>query len=555
MAVEAAKREKNDRAEAEAYAGLGEAYRLLRQDENALNAFRSAMAIMVRLNMFPGYYDVARGIAYTYLGAGKNALAIESYLHQMARFPATRNIDRFRYNVILTNLYVRSNDFKRATEHHNNAISLVPAGEHPDGLYSLTRTSAEFYYRFKEYDKARALFEHGNRVSGEKVDNLLRIASIDSANGNYQSAHRYGMRAKKLNDSLLSEARSKVVAGFQIKFDLKQKDNDLLMKDADLLYQKQRIRVLDQNALLLQQRTEIVAQEALLNSNRFLQAKLNADKDSIALRLKDQSITMLNKQASYQSLQLKEEAFSRKITYALIVLAIIVIILLIRQYLIKQRNSTVISEKNAQLEQLVKDKSWLLKEMHHRVKNNLQTVVSLLESQSAYLESDALAIVQNSQHRIFAMSLIHQRLYQHEQIASVDMSSYIPELTAYLKEYIGEDKYIAIEVDVDALHFDVSDAVPMGLILNEALTNAIKYAFKGRNSGKIMVSLKEISAGYRLRIIDDGVGLPLGFDISARDSLGLKLIRGLSHQLGGELLIQSNSGTEITVEGRNKLGS
>ncbi len=165
--------------------------------------------------------------------------------------------------------------------------------------------------------------------------------------------------------------------------------------------------------------------------------------------------------------------------------------LLYKQYRQKQKSAALIAEtnkvisqknqaitqKNEALEQLVTEKEWLLKEVHHRVKNNLHTVICLLESQAAYLESDARQANEVSQQRIYTMSLIHQKIYQSEDIKSIDMSVYLPEFIQYLDDSFGNNLRIHFEVDIDPVQLDISQAVPVALIINEAVTNSIKYAF------------------------------------------------------------------------------
>ncbi|HJY13883.1 MAG TPA: sensor histidine kinase, partial [Flavobacterium sp.] len=149
-----------------------------------------------------------------------------------------------------------------------------------------------------------------------------------------------------------------------------------------------------------------------------------------------------------------------------------------------------------------------MKEIHHRVKNNLQTVISLLNSQSAYLDNDmALSAIKNSQHRIHSMSLIHQKLYNAENISTINMPNYIKELVEYLKESFNTGQRIRFEINVAPLELDVAQAVPLGLILNEAITNSIKYAFPDDRNGMVYIKLESTAdKRYLLAISDNGIG-------------------------------------------------
>jgi two-component sensor histidine kinase len=183
---------------------------------------------------------------------------------------------------------------------------------------------------------------------------------------------------------------------------------------------------------------------------------------------------------------------------------------------------------------LLTEKEWLLKEIHHRVKNNLQVVMSLLNSQAAYLSDDtALSAIKESQHRVHTMALIHQKLYQSEQIACVDMPSYINEVVGYLQESYSHPRQILFKLNVEPIELDVTQAVPLGLIINEAIINAFKYAFPGGASGTVALSLHRLGEStFQLTISDDGIGLPAGYDPARSRSLGMTLMHGFSGQLG-----------------------
>jgi two-component sensor histidine kinase len=209
-------------------------------------------------------------------------------------------------------------------------------------------------------------------------------------------------------------------------------------------------------------------------------------------------------------------------------------------YRIKQKS-------NMQLRHLVDEKEWLLKEVHHRVKNNLQTVLSLLESQARTLSNDALYAIQDSQNRVYAMSLIHKKLYQSSEVASIGMEDYLRDLLQHLRQSLSDSKSIRFPLDLDPVKLDVSQAVPIGLIVNEAVTNAIKYAFPEKHErDQIAVSLKQRDNQVELRIEDNGVG----FSSEMKEhsgSLGLKLMKGLTGDIDGDFQMKTSAGVSITV--------
>ena len=263
---------------------------------------------------------------------------------------------------------------------------------------------------------------------------------------------------------------------------------------------------------------------------------------------KDRDIKLLKQANELQNTRLKQDNYYRKMTVGAIALISIIAALLYYLYRSKQHSNIKLQGQQKVLENLITEKEWLVKEIHHRVKNNLHTIVSLLESQSAYLHNDdALAAVRDSQHRVHAMSLIHQKLYMGDNMTSIKSADYIKELVNYLKESFNLGNTVFFQIDVEQIDLDVSQAIPLGLIINEAITNSIKYAFN-KPGGKIIIKLIEISGSYLLKIEDNGVGLPKNFNVNDRTkSLGMSLISGLTKEIGGQFNIVGDNGTCVSI--------
>ena len=215
-----------------------------------------------------------------------------------------------------------------------------------------------------------------------------------------------------------------------------------------------------------------------------------------------------------------------------------------------------INQKNESLQDLVHEKDnlllekeWLLKEIHHRVKNNFHIVSSLLEIQASYLKNKAaLSAIKDSQHRIHSMSIIHQKLYQSDNLSIIHMPEYIYELVEYLRESYAIRENVGFSLQIDNIELNHASAITLGLILNEAITNAIKYAFAKTVHGKISISLTQISdSQLLLSIADNGRGLPIDFNSKIGASMGMELLQGLTDDLRGILSIETKNGTHIKV--------
>ncbi|MBO9563802.1 MAG: sensor histidine kinase [Niastella sp.] len=300
--------------------------------------------------------------------------------------------------------------------------------------------------------------------------------------------------------------------------------------------------------LLKQQSIDLLKQEQSLQTVITEKQQQELAQKEKELGLQQENIDLLHNKEQLQESQLKQANFIKKMTFAGIVLLLVIVGLLYNQYRVKHLNNRAISEKNERLNGLLEEKEWLLKEVHHRVKNNLQVVSSLLQSQSAYLKDEALAAVHDSQHRVQAMSLIHQKLYQTDNISTINMDIYIPELVDYLRDSFVTRTRIVFVMDIEPVALDVTQAIPLGLIINEAVTNVFKHAFTGRERGQVHVSLKQLNEEELiLHISDNGIGLQIDPDLFPKSSLGLNLMKGLCRDFNGRYNIESKEGTHIEI--------
>ena len=201
------------------------------------------------------------------------------------------------------------------------------------------------------------------------------------------------------------------------------------------------------------------------------------------------------------------------------------------------------------LQRSLREKEVLLKEIHHRVKNNLQVIASLLYLQSGQLKDPAdVALFEDTQNRVKSMALVHESLYDTGDLAHFNFAYYIERLsTRLVQSYRAETSHIRLHTALEELAFDVDTAVPCGLLLNELLTNALKYAFPDGRAGDIHVELRAEAGRATLSVRDTGVGLPEGLDIRHTESLGLQLVSMLTDQLKGTLTLGREHGTAFTL--------
>ncbi|QEM11672.1 sensor histidine kinase [Mucilaginibacter rubeus] len=352
------------------------------------------------------------------------------------------------------------------------------------------QSAGNFYLLKKQYGTAKSYllkalkqYETGGNAKNIR-DVTLLLFRVDSATGNYQSAISYLRRSDAIKDSMFNSVKNRQINALQIAYATEQKNKYI---------------------------------KELKNSARVRQLNL-AHASSVRIRTVIGSVLLL-----------------------------LIVVLIYRQWAATKRNNELIDRKNEMLQYLIREKEWLLKEVHDRVKNNLHTVVCLLESQAKYLENDALQAVESCQHRIFAMSLIHQKLYKTDHVKTIDMAEYIPELINNLEESFGVEGFVNFKFNIDPVALDISYAIPLALIINEAVTNAIKYAFPGYKSGEVQVMLIDDNGRIKLQIWDNGIGLaddPFSKDYN---SLGMELMKGLSAEINAAIKFENLGGTRISI--------
>lgn len=205
-----------------------------------------------------------------------------------------------------------------------------------------------------------------------------------------------------------------------------------------------------------------------------------------------------------------------------------------------------------EIEQQISEKETLLKEVHHRVKNNLQTVSSLLSLQARSIEDEKMKnLIKSSQNRVISMAMVHEMLYMRDDLSKIEFKSYVQELSEYLVRSVkGTDNNIRLDLNIPDIELGIDTAIPLGLLINEAVTNALKYGIKGDEEGEIHIALKRAQEkAFELEIGDDGSGFPDAINYKNTKSLGLKLIHNLTRQLKGTIVKDdSKKGTNYVVK-------
>ncbi len=215
------------------------------------------------------------------------------------------------------------------------------------------------------------------------------------------------------------------------------------------------------------------------------------------------------------------------------------------------RDITVIKEAEAQLKKSVHEKEILLKEIHHRVKNNMQVISSILKLQSAYVkDKKTVELLEECRNRISSMAFIHASLYMTKDFENINFSDYVTNIAGNLQQsYVSRDKKVLLRIDVPKVNLHIDDAIPCGLIINELLSNSFKYAFVKNKKGQVGISVKVKKENIILAIWDNGAGFPKNINYKKTESLGLQLVNSLTEQIGGKLKMESkkDAGTKFII--------
>ena len=493
------------------YNETGNAYAALGQFDNAIPFYKKAIGIVKKYDDPRLLVYVTRNLCFQLLALGRKDAALQQ-IKELEKGINSRQtpLDDDRQAALLSlqvTVYSSTKQYDKAISSATAFIRLLKKYRATDRVYLYAGALVDYfihYHQGKEaatYADSVLVYAHTENTKQALAASYASKSRADSTIGDLPGALTYYKMYKKETDSLFNEASSFQLAQFEVEFETEKKDNDIKV---------------------LQQQQEI--QRVGLERSRVINTIVITGVAVLALLLTLVYSRYRIKQRLNRQLEQKQQA---------------------------------INEKNSALEQLVgekdtliREKDWLVKEIHHRVKNNLQIVISLLNTQAEFLESpSALSAIAESRERMQVIAIIHQTLYQTENNSLVRVRAYIYELVDNLQEGFANARDIHFQLDIADIVLDIAQSVPLGLILNEAITNVIKYAYPTGEPGTVNISLQPTDAEQiELTIADDGKGLPPNFDWRNSPSLGLQLINLLAQQLNGTLCMINKNGLEITLK-------
>ena len=420
-----------------------------------------------------GHYNEALQLFYRSLSIWKKYERVRQYQITMLR---------------IGEIFLQKKQYDKALEIFDNAVFVFHTINNPQGESEALMLGGRTHYLLFQYDMAVNKLQQALALSGYIESKQLKLSIYRDlylcykAQNVYSDALKYLEKYQALNDTIFSENKEKLIAEYQMKLNLGNKEN------------------------LIKQLEDSTMRQNLINKNISLQNQRN-----------------------------------RMGIYGLVFVVLIIALFLIFVF----RRNTRISRLNADLNSALKEREVLIREVHHRVKNNLQIISSLLNLQSEKTQAtDPAEVLRISQSRIEAMSMMHENLYKSANLSEISFREYVENLCNYIETSFSlHENGIVLQKNVDDVQVDIDQLVPCGLIINELVTNSIKHAFESDQTEKQINIVCNVNNGLvKMEISDNGKGLPEGFSIAKSKSLGMRLASGLARQLKSSLNIENRKG-------------
>jgi two-component sensor histidine kinase len=475
------------------YNNIGGVNDLLGNYEEALSFYFKSLKLKEEMKNIAGAANTNNNIGEVYKKSGRYEEAMDYYQRSLKQKKQLNN-KRGMANTLnnIGEVYQLKSEYPQSLNYYQQALQLLNETDNKAGKATVYNNIGILLYRMGKNSEAIEYLKKGLSLASEtglipeQHKAYVNLAEVYETNGNYKQANEHIKLNSALKDSLQNEKNSKRISELQARYESAQSKKE---------------------------------------------------------------IVLLTKEKDLQQLQLYT---SRVITIAVciaFVLLLILVVVVIRGYKQKQKANQLLIEQNLSITKQKEEKELLLKEIHHRVKNNLQIINSLLRLHSHQLEDKrALALFEECLNRILSMAMIHEKLYKSKDLTNINVDSYITALTEGLVRSYQTNKNVALKVECSLETLSIDTLMPLGLILNELISNSLKYAFTGRDRGRIDIRLyKKRSDQLEMLVTDNGIGLPADFSWEGTNTLGIELVKTFVEQLNGTIEISSTQGTSFKI--------
>jgi two-component sensor histidine kinase len=515
--------------------------------KNAISFYKRSLATRENLNDTRGIVDCNKKIAGIYFTEKiyDSALYFNKASAQYAKGDNEALADAAIQELIILT-FLKNND--GAEKGKQKAEALVNTQSNATNKIRLMGAISNYYLMLNDKENAKKYFDSGKvLMSGRQNPELVipvfsEMAEINRNNGDYKAAYNAMISLDKYKDIFRNENMDRLSAEIKnvAEAGLKEKEIEYLnlvnrLKEAQL--SKEELK----RMILL--RENILKDSSISNQQLLMVAMENESvlRNDQLYKEKELSQSLARENELKQKL-LNDERRNKWMLWMGIAVLTLAGVIIFWQYKRQRNKNTIINKQTDELEVLNK-------EIHHRVKNNLQVISSMLDLQSQSLNDEkATAIIKEGIQRVQSMAFIHQNLYQGNAVNSVNMNEYIKMLSNHLFQTynIRTDK-IKFHTHIEDLKLHTDTAIPLGMILNELISNSLKYAFKGKETGDIWVTMKKSDNELLLQVKDNGVGLPVNFNAENTTSFGYEIIKAFSQKLKARMNIDGNNGTDVQI--------
>ncbi|PKV49312.1 two-component sensor histidine kinase [Aquimarina sp. MAR_2010_214] len=556
------------------YLRMGNFYNAKSEHEKALFYNKKLLEVVKKLEYELGIAKSYQNIGVTYVKMGDYNQALDYYLKALKIYE-TLEEENFVVGITgnIGSLYsCRLKDDENGLVYYNKALTLSKKNGNEEFRAHILGAVGEMYMRQKEFEKAKNILKESIVVAEKTnytevvISGYNNLSQINIEEKNFIEALEYTKKALQIRFERGSS--EDITLAYLTLGDIYDKLGNT--KTAISYYDKALLAATETKALPQLSRVYQALHEYSSKKKEYKKSyeyllKYNAVKDSLFskekhkllreiqakfdLENKEKEVEILTKENKIKVLENENHRTTQIVLITGLVTLIIVLVTLLYAYKNKQKTNRILAEKNSKISQTLKDREILLKEVHHRVKNNLQIVSSLLSLQHKFSEhKSATEILQEIQNKIQAMAIIHEKLYKSSDLSLINLQTYLDGLLTHFKtSYHLSERNITINGTIEEINLDMDYLVPCGLIINEIIANSIKHAFRDNQGGQISIEASRNKDQCILTIKDTGVGFPEDFEIENSRSLGMKLIQGLTQQINGSIHIASNPGACYTI--------
>ncbi len=476
-----------------------------RETDLARNYFQMALDNSMKIENWGLAFMNSSNLVVEYINHGLMEKAKEELSRSIEMLNRARKDDyQFATNShVLASAFYSMGNMEEAEKYSISSLRIMDSLQRPDNAMRPLTVITNIYLKTKSISKAE---KYANRMLTDAKfrnaklyirDGYKALSDIAKLKNKPEEALRYYELYKSWNDSVFKVAREQSISNVEARSRLAQQELEIKYetekKEKEIELQKAKLIELD-----TKQKNLIIAASILL-------------------------VLIFVSLLAYRSARLRKEKINLE---------------------------TTVDKRTKQLKEALSERELLIKEIHHRVKNNLQIISGLLEMKGNRTKDENIKkAIKESQNQVLSIAFIHQNLYQRDDMKEVEFGSFLRELIAHIKNVFDKpDKHIDVSFNIPELFFDIDTAVPLGLIINELLTNSYKYAFENKKDGKINIELKKEAEGeYLFVYADNGIGMPKDFDVKNSNTLGLKLITQLSRQLAGIMKYSDDNGSRFEL--------